>query len=89
MGPPGQPNFAQNQPDPLTMALLSSSAADKAGVQPAAFTSRGLVPPPQPSGLPPSPFVRAFLTNAIFGGNPPPHAFALEPDIRPSGSGWR
>ena len=87
--PSGHPNFASNQPDPLTMALLSSSAANKADVQPTAFTSRGPVPPPQPSSLPPSPFVHALLTNAIFGGGSPALPFAMGAGIRPGGPGWR
>jgi len=91
-GPSGQPNFAQNQPDPLTTVRMPDNpAASQASVQPAfALATRGPVPPPpQPSNLPPSPFVQAFLSNAIFGDGSPPYPFALGTGIRAGRPGGR
>ena len=89
-GPPGQTNFGQNQPDPLTMALLSPPVAGQPHAQLAfAPTTRRPVPARLPSSLPPSPFVQALLTNAIFGGGSRANPFATAAGILPGGTGWR
>jgi hypothetical protein len=46
-------------------------------------------PPPLPPDQPPSPFVQAFLTNAIFGGGSPAYPFGIGTGVRPGGPGGR
>jgi hypothetical protein len=90
--PSAGPDFAQNQPDPLAMPPTPGDpAASQASVQPAlALASRGSAPQPslRPT-QPPSPFVQAFLTNAIFGRSVPPYPFGIGTGIRPGGPGGR
>jgi hypothetical protein len=70
MGPSIGPNLAQYEAAPAAAAQMWSGgpATSQQDVQPAsALASRGQVPLPQLTSQPPSPFIQAFLNNAIFG----------------------
>jgi len=92
VNPSAGPSFAQSQPDAQTTAQmpLGAPAANRAGIQRAvAFELPGPVQQPMPASQAPSPFVQAFLTNAILGGGSPPYPFAMGTGIRPGGPGGR
>ncbi len=85
-GPSVGLNLAQYQAAPAAAAQVWSGgrATSQQGTQPAfALASRGPVPLPQPTSQPPSPFIQAFLNNAIFG-SPAGARFGSMPGLDPT-----